>query len=186
MIESEGKKYFLTREFGERIGKSRQSIGNWVKSGRLSGYVRMIDGVTYISEDALDDPGVLCPSRAGKTQENQAKQSANSDAQVFTSFLLAEIDRLRAEIEAKESVIADLRSQLDAHTERLAAITEESQRLVREALDTAKNAQTLQAASMLPPPASEDPSAVEAEPDPDVTGYDAGGGSWIRRIFGKK
>lgn len=205
MIELDGKKYYISKEFGVKIGKSRQTINSWIKNGRLpAAYIKQHGGYSYISEDALTDTAVLCGSTGEQTPENGSKpckqganaskseastckQDANSGAQSdFTSYLLGEIDRLRAELEAKDVMIADLRSQLDAHTERLAAITEESQRLVLLSLETTKNAQTLQAASMLPPPAADDPAAVEAEPEPDVIGYDAGGGSWFRRIFGKK
>lgn len=205
MIDLDGKKFYISKEFGEQIGKTRQTINNWVKNGRLPAcYIRQHDGYSYISEDALTDPVVLYGSTGEQTPENGSKpckqganaskseastgkQDANSGAQSdFTAYLLGEVDRLRADLEAKDAMIADLRSQLDAHTERLAAITEESQRLVRQALETAKNAQTLQAASMLPPPAAEDPSSAEAEPEAGASGDDASGGSWIRRLFGKK
>lgn len=173
MIELDGKKYYISKEFGEKIGKTRQTINNWVKNGRLpAAYIRQHGGFSYISEDALSDPAVLYGStdeqtefdsnprkqdaNASKSEASAGKQDANSGAQSdFAAYLLGEIDRLRADLEAKDAEIADLRRQLDEHTERLTAITEESQRIAKQALDTAGNAQKLQAVSMLPSPEAE-------------------------------
>ena len=155
-----GREWYTAKEYGEKIGKSRQTVTNWINSGKFGEYLLAFKGVNHISEDALKDPvvgdgSVSVPDPADppvNPREDESSEEtipANSD---FTAYLLTEVDRLRAELKDKEAEIADLRRQLDAHTERLTSITEESQRIAKQALDTAGNAQRLQAVTMLPAP----------------------------------
>lgn len=151
--------YYTVKEYAEKIGKSRQTVTNWVNSGRFGAYLRELEGFNHISAAALDDPSVgNAPQDPVKPIDQPVEEVKQPDEPVtpdFTAYLLGEIDRLRSVLDTKDTEIAELRRQLGEHTERLTAITEESQRIAKQALDTAGNAQKLQAVSMLPSPEAE-------------------------------
>lgn len=51
------KDRYSVAEYAKEIGKSRQAVNSWVKQGLFDGFTETVDGVLYISADALQKFG---------------------------------------------------------------------------------------------------------------------------------
>lgn len=156
-------KYIPVKEFAERAGVSTQAIYKAVRkaNGKLSPYVIQDGNRYYIKSNALTEVyGVgiietnLTTNQPTETNQNQPKATAiqpdgcenvnqkqpNSTNQQpdFTTYLLAEIEELKAE---KAGYLDTIQKQ----AEQIAELAERCAELANRALTTTTNQQTLAA-----------------------------------------
>lgn len=176
--------YYTVPEFAELAGVSKQAVYQRIRRD-LKGYTIKEAGVTKISGDALELVGSKDISKVdqGETSKfkfeldyessevdqaeskvNQVESQPNSkvdqaESSGLLEYLKQDIERLHAEIDRLNGIIAEKDAQISEFARRFADIAEKEQEISSNALRTAGQAQMLHAMS-------EQPEMIDAPQEP--------------------
>lgn len=174
MIQAEKTNaYYTVPEFAELAGVSKQAVYQRIRRD-LKGYTIKEAGVTKISEAALELVGskvdqeetskfkfeLDCESSEVDQVISKVDQAESSGLQ---KYLEQDVERLHAEINRLNGIIAEKDAQISEFARRFADIAEKEQDVSSRALATAGQAQMLHAISEQPDKIDAPQETQEAE-----------------------
>lgn len=168
------KDRYSVAEYAKEIGKSRQAVNSWVKQGLFDGFTETVDGVLYISADALQkfgndrpvkdivDSQVNCQDDCkliskDEFDNNFTKSDNNTptDAPTVNSKVESKdefIAFLQAQLADRDRQIEEYKAQIADYTNRFADLAKTGHEIADKALRTTEQAHLLQLQSALPEP----------------------------------
>lgn len=149
------EKYLSVTEYAAAVGVSSQAVYKSIKNGRLAGYVVEHGKRKYILATALDNQPTETNQPCNQNQPNatdiqpescnnatnhqpETNQPTNQIQPDFATYLLAEIEELKAE---KAGYLATIQEQ----SKQIAELAERCAELANRALTATTNQQTLAA-----------------------------------------
>lgn len=145
------EKYLSVTEYAAAVGVSSQAVYKSIKNGRLAGYVVEHGKRKYILATALDNQPTENNQPCNQNQPNatdiqpescnnatKSQPETNQKQPDFATYLLAEIEELKAE---KAGYLATIQEQ----SKQIAELAERCAELANRALTTTTNQQTLAA-----------------------------------------
>ena len=126
------KKYYTVAEFAKKAGISRQAVYQAIDSKKLNHYVKEIDGLKYIHQNAF----VVFSSKSGQAVDSKVIQL---------------LDRFWGQIEEKDIHIANLNEQVnlkDVQIEKLQELVFSQQQQLTELTKAFREAQALHAGTI--------------------------------------
>lgn len=171
------KDRYSVAEYAREIGKTRQAVNVWVKQGFFEGYTETIDGVLYISGEALQKFGkerpvkeeVDCKVDSKFTDDDKSEEvkremvdskpeSVDSKADSKDEFIAF----LQAQLADRDRQIEEYRDQINEFSNLFAELARTGHEIADKALRTTEQAHLLQLQASLPEP--EQTVAAEEEP----------------------
>lgn len=154
-------KYIPVKEFAERAGVSTQAIYKAVRkaNGKLSPYVIQDGNRYYIKSNALTEVygvGIIETNLTTNqpTQEVEKQPTLQPTNQPgtnpFTTYLLSQIDELKAEIERYKSIVQEKDRMIAEQNTQMAELTQSMVELSNRALTATTNQQHLSAMDKQP------------------------------------
>lgn len=161
------KDRYSVAEYAKEIGKTRQAVNVWVKQGLFDGYTETIDGVLYISGEALQKFGnerpvkdeVDCKVDSQFTDDDKSGEVKREMVDSKPESVDSKIDSkdefiafLQAQLADRDRQIEEYKSQIADYTNRFADLAKTGHEIADKALRTTEQAHLLQLQAALPEP----------------------------------
>ena len=168
------KDRYSVAEYAKEIGKSRQAVNSWVKQGLFDGFTETVDGVLYISADALQkfgndrpvkdivDSQVNCQDDCKLTSKDEFDNNftkSDNNTPTDTPTVNSKVDSkdefiafLQAQLADRDRQIEEYKAQIADYTNRFADLAKTGHEIADKALRTTEQAHLLQLQAALPEP----------------------------------